>query len=172
MGFTTQGLEDGGDTRTEVKITGEWGTEQGVPQTSGLKAATPDGRGPSALGLGDGDAERPERPQGQLLGRWPRAGRPDLRVGLRRPEPSAGGGSEESRKRSRNPSPWEKRFRKECTKHVEVVKPTTPPGGFFEGVHISRWLEKPRRNARLGQFFPPLSTTYVLSGWMTLVPLV
>lgn len=27
MGFTTRGLEDGGDNRMEVKITGEWGTE-------------------------------------------------------------------------------------------------------------------------------------------------
>lgn len=47
MGFTTRGLEDGGDTRMEVKIMGEWGMERGVPHTSGMmyKAATPEGRG-------------------------------------------------------------------------------------------------------------------------------
>lgn len=33
LGFTTRGLEDGGDTRMEVKITREWGTGQGVPYT-------------------------------------------------------------------------------------------------------------------------------------------
>lgn len=59
MGFTTRGLEDGGDTRMEVMITGEWGTEQGVPHTSGMmyKAATPGGGG-SALSLGHGDRGR------------------------------------------------------------------------------------------------------------------
>ena len=33
MGFTTRGLEDGGDPRMEVKITPEAGSGQGVPHT-------------------------------------------------------------------------------------------------------------------------------------------
>ena len=33
MGFTTRGLEDGGDPRMEVKITPEAGSGQGLPHT-------------------------------------------------------------------------------------------------------------------------------------------
>lgn len=67
MGFTTRGLEDGGDTRMEVKIMGEWGTEQGVPRTSGMmyKAATPEreeAQCTGSWGWGLGSRGLPEAP--------------------------------------------------------------------------------------------------------------
>lgn len=51
MGFMTWGLENGGNTRMEVKITGEWGTGQGVPHTLGMmdKAENRKGRRHRAL---------------------------------------------------------------------------------------------------------------------------
>lgn len=78
MGFTTRGLEDGGDTRMEVKITGEWGTEQGVPHTSGMmyKAATPERERVQCTGpWGWGHRKTDRGLRDQLLGRWPWAGR-------------------------------------------------------------------------------------------------